>query len=379
MLVFGLLNKFQGFVMSVVPSSTLPKCTRTVVLDLLFMQKYLLSKTETMVFYYLSLLKTWVKYRDGEYFVILSKKIEQDLKLHPKTVEASLTKLKKLDLITTKRVEVKEWNENKKYRAIAITSIGREYNLSHYKESEYQYSRELEKENEAFRVQQDELVIENKKLKREKEELELQPQTDDKILKEAIDRANRLESEKKELEAKLELVLNQQTQTPNEKKQKEKDIDTFQTKIIKEYARTGRPICNAVKINNLWAVKTRFYINSYSRLAIYTESGNSKQIADPKQIEDFWKWLFDHQNRVGVLLDETKKADISPLIGYIDKPLLVNQKPYRVTSLKPVIGGVEMKLTDGEGKILDATNGHGSYVLDVEKSLRWLEEHCVLV
>ena len=73
--------------------------------------------------------------------------------------------------------------------------------------------------------------------------------------------------------------------------------------------------------------------------------------------------------------EKTKKADISRLIGYIDKPLIVNQKTYRVSSLKPVIGGVEMKLIDGEGKVLDATNGHGSYVLDVERSLRWLGEY----
>jgi hypothetical protein len=118
--------------MSVVPSSTLPKCTRTAVIDLLFMRKYELSKTETIILYYCLLLKIWVKYREGEFCLILSSKIEKDLNMHTKTVEASITKLKKLNLIETKRMKVKEWHDTKTYRGIAVTSLGKEYNLSHY-------------------------------------------------------------------------------------------------------------------------------------------------------------------------------------------------------------------------------------------------------
>jgi len=142
--------------MSVVPKK-LPKCTRTIVLDSLFMRKYLLSYSQMAVMYYLLLLKNWVTFKEDGFYVVLSKKIEKDLKFHPKTVEASITKLKRLNLIQTKRLIVNEWSTHKTFRAIGITELGKEYNLSHYKEDHYQHALELEKENEVFRVENDEV------------------------------------------------------------------------------------------------------------------------------------------------------------------------------------------------------------------------------
>jgi len=122
--------------MSVVPTTTLPKRTRTAVIDLLFKEKYSLTHSQMLVIYYILMLKNWAKVVDGKFYIILSSKIEKDLNLHPKTVEATLTKLAKLNLIERKRCIVTEWNPNKTYRGIAITELGKEYSLSHYKESQ---------------------------------------------------------------------------------------------------------------------------------------------------------------------------------------------------------------------------------------------------
>ena len=139
--------------MSVTPNNTLPKRTRTAVIDLLFKEKYQLTQTQMLVMYYLLMLKNWVPFVDDGFYVILSSKIEQDLQLHPKTIEASISKLKKLNLIETKRCVVEEWNRYKTYRGIKITGLGKEYNLSYYKEEEYQYAVDLKKQNQELKVQ----------------------------------------------------------------------------------------------------------------------------------------------------------------------------------------------------------------------------------
>jgi hydrogenase maturation factor len=381
--------------MSVAPKSKLPVCTRTAVLDLLFMRKYKLTKTEMIVLYYFLLLKTWVKYVEGEFYVILSSKIEKDLKLHTKTVEASITKLKKLNLIETKRMKVKEWHDTKTYRGIAITPLGKEYNLSHYKEKDYQHAIELEKENEQFRVENCEvhsinmqLESKNNDLKLRLEALTLQLEADGKLNKasiEALEKSRRLEEknlalemETKELKAKiLEMQQNQKT-TPEEekeKKEKEKDknIEIFRKKIITQFARSGKAICNAVQNHDSWAIETKFYINSYNRLSIYTSNGKMKQIADPKQISNFWEWLFEHQHRVGDLLDEKSVADISSIILFIGALVIINKIPYRINGFEPVKGGVKLTLINNQGDYVILRNGHGADVLDVTRCKEWLE------
>ena len=373
--------------MSVVPSTTLPKCTRTAVIDLLFMRKYALSQTQMLVMYYLLMLKNWVKFIDDGYYVILSKKIENDLKLHPKTVEASLTQLKKLNLIETKRCKVAIWNEDKTYRGVAITTLGREYNLSYRKESEHQQLLELEIENENFRVENDAVHSENMELESKNSDLEqknrslnLQLESDEELNRASIkaieknrkleERCLSLEIENRELKEHIE--MNKSTkQTPKE--EKEKNIENFRKKIVRQYAQSGKPICNSVTNSDSWATETQFYINGYSRLSIYLPNGKSKQIAEPKQINNFWEWMFHHQHRVGNLLSSDKIADISVLLTFIGALILLNQKPYRVKSLKPVVGGVKVTLVNSNGELTAIYNGHGSEVIDVQKCREWLE------
>ena len=354
--------------MSAVPI-TLPKCTRTVVLDLLFKRKHNLSQTEATLMYYLILLKTWVKYQEDEHYVILSSKIEKDLKLHPKTVEASLTKLKKLNLITSKRVVVEDWNPNRTYRAIGITELGKEYNLSHYKPNQTQKISEL--------------TNENKELELKLKALEINKKSDERLTIEsieAIDRAKKLEEKYLELEEKYKKLKKQvdiaenNSNNPTEEKQREEDIKKFRDKIIKEFARSGKPICNALKNPDNWAVGTKFYINGYSRLTMYTSEGKSIQLSDPKKINNFWEWLFEHQHRVGTLLDENRVADISALIAFIGAFIFLKGKRYKIDSFVPVVGGVKVILADDFGVLAKMGNSYGGDVFDVQRARYWIGE-----
>jgi hypothetical protein len=356
-------------------------------MDMLFLRKYKLSYSQMMVLYYLLLLKNWVTFSEDNHYVIMSTKIEKDLKLHPKTIEASITKLKKLELISIKRVKVKEWNSQKTYRAIGITPLGKEFNLSHYKENQYQHSIELEKENEEFRVENDNVHSQNMKLESENQDLELKNQILNITLEkdEEINRASiealtnmqeleekllELEKENQALKKKIEIQENQNS-TPKE--ETEKNINIFRKKIIRQYAQSGKAICNAVKNQDSWLTETNFHINSYSRLSIYLPSGELKQIAEPKKIDNFWKWLFYHQKRIGKLLDTNQKADISTLHKYQGETINLNNKPYKIHKLTPVIAGVKVTISDKNGNLTRLGNSYGSEVIDVEKCREFFE------
>ena len=55
------------------PHATLPKCTRTVVLDLIFMRKYNLTFAQTTILSYLMMLKNWSTCIDGFYILTTDK------------------------------------------------------------------------------------------------------------------------------------------------------------------------------------------------------------------------------------------------------------------------------------------------------------------
>ncbi|HIO96125.1 MAG TPA: hypothetical protein EYG67_04815 [Campylobacterales bacterium] len=56
-------------------------------------------------------------------------------------------------------------------RAVRITKLGKEYNLSHYKPKEHQLILELQKENEDFKVKNAQLEVKNRTLIMQIEEL----------------------------------------------------------------------------------------------------------------------------------------------------------------------------------------------------------------
>jgi len=351
--------------MSVVPTSTLPKCTRTAVIDMLFMRKYSLTQSQMFVMYYILMLKNWAMSKE-DFYVILSKKIEDDLKLHPKTVEASLTKLKFLNLIETKRVKVDEWNKKRTYRAIKPTILGIEYNLSHYKEEKHNKSVELEKENEQYRVEMDAIQSRNMELESQNRELEFKN-------KSLIIQSN---------ETSISTSVKSEESTPKieepkkvaPKEEELKDIDTFRKKTIKEFAQSGKALCNCVANQDKWAKDTTFYINSYSRLSIYLPNGELKQIVEPKKINNFWRWLFAHQHRLGELLNTNKKAKIATLLKFIGKSFFINNQQFKIERLTPVIGGVEVIISDKDGLLSTVGNGYGSKVLDVARCQKFFEK-----
>ena len=374
--------------MSVVPTNTLPKCTRTIVLDTMFQKKYDLTYTQTCVMYYLVLLRTWVKYKENEYCVILSSKIEKDLRLHPKTVEASLTRLKQLDLITTKRCHVDAWKSPKKFRGIAITELGKEYSLSHYKEEQHQHTLELEKENEAYRVENDAVHSQNMELERIRKALEyenkilnMQLQAEDTLAQDAIkaleenkelkEKNLSLELKVAELEKRLELTENL---SKEEEQQQEKEIETFRDKIIRKFARSGKPICNGVKNRDGWSIDIKFYINGYSRLITYLPKSTKPTPLEPKQVDNFWRWLFEHQHRVNTLIDEKKPADISSLTPYLGATISQNNTLYRIEKFKAVIGGVKILISNEEGALSTMGNSYGGHIIDVIRSTAWLKK-----
>jgi hypothetical protein len=363
-------------------------------MDMLFLRDKKLSYSQMIVLYYLMLLKNWVKYSEDEHYVILSTKIEKDLKLHPKTIEASITKLKKLQLITIKRIVVDKWDGPKKFRAIAITPIGKEFNMGYVKESEHQNSVELAKENEEFRVENDsvnsknlELEIKNSDLEFKNKALELMLEADrdrDKLLiegAEAIERVKEIQKEQIILKREYQILqeeLNMKEVEEKDKKSKsaekqEKDMDTFRKKITKEHAQSGKAICNAVQNQDNWSAETKFHINSYNRLSIYLPNGEAKQISDPKQVDFFWVWLFFHQHRVKNLLNTNIKANISSLRKFEGKPLKINNQIVTVYRLDPLIAGVKVTLLDREGKLTTMGNGYGSKIIDVERCKKFFD------
>jgi len=233
--------------MSALPKTPLAKCTRTVVVDLLFMHKFSLTHSQMQVMYYLLMLKNWVTFIDEGYYVILSSKIEKDLQLNPKTVEASITQLKKLNLIQTKRCKVEKWSKHRTYRRIAITSLGKEYALSHYKESDYQKALLLEQANEAFRVKNSsieqkniEIDTQNRELQLQNSVLTLQMESEEEIAQKAIkalEEKRELEDtvllqaqEIKKLKKEIAMQSTPKEPTPKEQKEKEENIDLFRKK-----------------------------------------------------------------------------------------------------------------------------------------------------
>jgi DNA-binding MarR family transcriptional regulator len=350
------------------------------------MRKYNLTYTQMAVMYYVLMLKNWVKYVEHDFYVILSSKIEEDLKLHPKTVEANLTQLKKLGLIETKRCKVDAWNKHRTYRGIRITTLGKEYNLSFYKEKEYQYALELEKENEAFRVENDAIQSKNRELQSQQSGLETQKEilnltieADKKLNQRSIET---LEENKRLQEKCLTLEIENRELKANNKQNislkeeellREKDLEKFREKIISQYSKTGKPICNAVPNEDNWLMDIKFYINGYSRLSIYLANGKMKQLTEPKQIANFWRWLFEHQHRVGVLLDTSKLADISPLLIFIGALIILNKESYTIKSLTPVAGGVKISVTNKNNEIISIKNGFGREVIDVDKCRKFFE------
>ena len=348
------------------------KFAKTTVLDREFRLKYNLTYAQTEIMSYLvMILNSWknIIVIDG-YFVILTSKIKNDLLLGEKTIEASITKLKKLGLIQTTLVKVPQWKSNENFRGVKITELGAEYSLSHYKPQIKEEIRKLREENEELKFQNEIMRIEEK--------------GEEEIRKKAIEALNResqkdeeiiiLKQELKEVKKKLEIVMSKESEKSVSKEKKEQNLEDFRKKITSKFSKSGEPICNALSNKDNWAKDVKFYINSYNKVCLYTAQEEFKQIVEPKQIERFWAWLFAHQHRVGKILDTKTPPKVSHLLKYIGKSVVINKTVFKIYDIEAVIGGVKVKLEDRDGQMLRVSSEFGSEVIDIKRFEDWVEQ-----
>jgi len=292
-------------------AQNLPNQTRIIVKDMLFQKKYSLSHTQMDLMAYFVNLAYWTIVIEG-YCVIATKKIMSDLpEMGQKTIEASLKKLKEVGLIETTIVEVTQWNGNPRIRGLRLTTNRKEYN-SH-------------------------LVL---------------PSQDKEVIA--------LKKKVKELEAKNEQLTVSTTedsekgrnQSVNTRTTEEKPSDFefagFINVTKKTFGTSGEPICNFVPT---WMKETTFYINSYNKLALLTPKGEYKQLTNPIEINHFWRWLFEHQNRVGKMINFTKPLDLKELKEqYLGVDIVLAKTEFTIEDLVGVEEGVKMKLRNKTNK-----------------------------
>jgi len=357
--------------MSMLTPKPYQKFAHTTVLDREFRLKYNLTYVQTEIIAYLVMIsQSWknIIVIDG-YFVILTKKIKNDLLLGEKTIEASITKLKKLGLIETTLVKVPQWKSNENFRGVKITELGAEYSLSHYKPQLKEEIIKLREENKELKLQNKIMLVQEKGeeeiRKKAIEALNREAQKDEKIMI--------LEAELKEVKKKLEIVMSKESEKAVSKEKKEENLEDFRKKITSKYAKNGEPICNAVANKDNWAKDVQFYINSYNKVCLYTAQEEFKQIVEPKQIERFWAWLFAHQHRVGKILDTKTPPKISHLLKYIGQSVVINKTVFKIYDIKAVIGGVKVKLEDRDGQIIGINSEFGSEVIDMVRFEKWIE------
>ena len=305
---------------------------------------------------------------DG-YFVILTKKIKNDLLLGEKTIEASITKLKKLGLIETTLVKVPQWKSNENFRGVKITQLGKEYSLSHYKPQLKEEIKKLEERNKELEFKYKALVLQDKAEEeihqKAVEALNRESQKDEEIIL--------LKQELKEVKKKLEIVISKESKKAVSKEKKEQNLEDFRKKVTSQFAKSGEPLCNALSNRDSWAKDVQFYINSYNKVCLYTAQEEFKQIVEPKQIERFWSWLFAHQHRVGKMLDTKTPPKISHLLKYIGQSIVINKTVFKIYDIEAVIGGVKVKLEDKDGQIIGVNSEFGSEVIDIKRFEDWID------
>ena len=359
-----------------VAQKNLPQGTRTSVLDHLFMSKYHLTYSETIMMSYILLVSSWATKIDEDYYLLLSCKIEKDLPLGEKTIEAIFTKLKKLKLIETKRILIKKWSQTQTYRGIRVTDLGKEYNLSYHKPEEYQYINTIKEQledaqakNEYMQRIQLEIKEKNVAIKEENTILTLQLQgrdlfleSNEKTTQKAQDIINNQENlsdkiatlekelkEAKEIIKAKEEALSKKCDTTVTKIEApisiEKDLSKFRKKILKEYGNSANILCNGVPN---WGHNVNFYINSYSKVTIKLLTGEFQQLTNIDELSSFWKWLFENQERVGQIIKKPIDPKVLELMGYEGKTFTQNDKSYTIIKIEAVESGVTLLIQNKE-------------------------------
>lgn len=361
--------------MSILTPSPSQKFNYTTVIDRKFRIAHGLTQTQTEVIAYLvMIMQSWKNliFVDG-YFVILTSKLKNDLLLGEKTIEASITKLKKLGLIETKLVKVAQWSSNENFRGVKITELGQSYSLSHFKPKIHEEMNDLKEENRELTLKYDAMLLQIQNSENiNQQAMELLTKDEEKDEKIIL-----LEHELKEVKEQLKISMEISDKMSTTIEENEKDLEDFRKKIIKQYSKTGKPICNAVANEDNWRADVKFYINSFNKISIYTTEGKFKQIVEPKQIDNLWRWLFAHQHRVGKLLETDKVADISHLLKFEGKSIVSGKNIFKIHKLIAKVGGLVVQFQDKEGNIFNIKTEFGSEVVDVGRFEAWMQ--CQLI
>ena len=357
--------------MSILIPKPYQKFNYTTVIDRKFRLAHGLTQTQTEVIAYLVMIvQSWkaLIFVD-EYFVILTSKIKNDLLLGEKTIEASITKLKQLGLIETQLVKVPEWSSNDNFRGVKITELGKTYSLSHYKPKLHEEFRDLKEENRELTLKYDAMLIQSENSENLNQQaievLSKEVETNEKIIL--------LEHELREVKEQLKISMEISDKKSTTIEENEKDLDAFRKKITNEFSKTGKPICNVVTNEDSWSPDVEFYINSFNKISIYTTDGTFKQIVEPKQINNLWRWLFVHQHRVSKVLDTKKVADISHLLKFEGQSIVSGKNIYKIHKLTPVIGGLIAQLQDKNENIDTLKSEFGREIVDLGRFETWVE------
>jgi len=224
---------------------------------------------------------------------------------------SSLKVLKDLELIQCKIVKVTQWNGKPKLRGMKLTKKGEEYNAKLVLPSQDKRVKELEKEV--------------------------------KELKETIKYLSVSESE--DLSPKEEARINPSVPSMPTKQA----IELFIEEISKRFGRSNQPICNAVP---KWHKESIFYINSYNRLSLITPQNEQRQLKDPLEINNFWKWLSTHHNRIGDKIDFDKTPTVKELEKrFLNQNIMIGSKVEKVYEFVEVEDGVKLKVENKDGEV----------------------------
>ena len=307
---------FQGFIMSITPTFSLK-----LVKDFTFKEKFNLTDTQTDIMAYFVNLSSWAYTEGSGYYLALTQKIMNDLGLGLKTVEASILKLKKLNLISVKCMQVKEWSTLIKHRYIAITSKGKTYENALYPSKDEKKFSDLEEQikglKEKLKALEEPKKVEVKKVKKTKGEFE--------------------------------------------------NIAQLRDSITKKYKKSQEPICNNIKG---YFPQTAFYINNYGNLSLLTPEQNFKQIDNIQECNNFWKFLFENQETIGKMQKKREKVEFSPLLKFIGEDFTLQDGTIcTVKKITPHKDGVEVYLTHPNKGLIRLISKRMDKLFSVEEAM----------
>jgi len=289
--------------MSVTPKN-LPKRTRVLSKDLLFQEKHTLTDTQVDIMSYIFNAFVWAMKVNG-YIILTTKKFASDLpQIGEKTLDASLRELEKKGLIRRKLVQIPSWG-NARVRGIKISAEGMEYNSSLYAPTHQAilavYQKRIDELMEQLNRKEKEPNLESEALAPKNEPVKKIEDEAEAVVSESENKAKDTVSETKdEAKAVVSETENKAKALISEPKSSPESLEDFAIKIRNRFILTSEPICNVV---DGFQKDSTFYINSYGKLSMTSPKEGCLQIKSPVQANQFWKWLFKHQHRVGDIID----------------------------------------------------------------------------